>query len=288
MEIVKAQPIDNNEEESKYNITIDLIEVSKLLITIFNTEKGITYKKYIEKDSEWFKSNIYAFGGIIGKLQNILNKSLVIGDDTLPYKLEEGNEELFLNINHLHELLPFELSLQIPRVFSDCKLEDRIISLEYQIHRLKSKLNDMKVSENENSNKDEIYNAMGILIYKGEMKDGKPHGIGIQYCQDSELILYKGEFKDGYRDGQGTLYWYYGGNFSGGCNGDLNTDVKNEFVGGFKRGLFHGEINRKHNTGSKLALYEGGIRKHSHRPRTAAAVAAPSLPRREPDLWSGY
>ena len=45
------------------------------------------------------------------------------------------------------------------------------------------------------------------------MKDGKPHGIGIQYCQDGELILYKGEFKDGYRDGQGTLYWYYGGNF---------------------------------------------------------------------------
>lgn len=254
MEIVKAQPIDNNEDESKYNITIDLIEVSKLLITIFNTEKGNTYKKYIEKDSEWFKSNIYAFGGIIGKLQNILNKSLVIGDDTLPYKLEEGNEELFLNINHLHELLPFELSLQIPRVFSDCKLEDRIISLEYQIQRLKSKLNDMKVSKKGKSNEDGIYNAMGILIYKGEMKDGKPHGIGIQYCQDSELILYKGEFKDGYRDGQGTLYRYDGGDFSGGSDG-----VKNEYVGGFKRGLFHGEINWKHNVGSQLALYEEGI-----------------------------
>lgn len=278
MVIVKAHPIDNNEEESKYNITIDLIEVSKLLITIFNTEKGITYKKYIEKDSEWFKSNIYAFGGIIGKLQNILNKSLVIGDDALPYKLEEGNEELFLNINHLHELLPFELSLKIPRVFSDCKLEDKIISLEYQIQRLKSLLNDVKVSEKGKSNEDEIYNAMGILIYKGELKDGKPHGIGNQYCQDSELILYKGEFKDGYRDGQGTLYWYYGGNVSGGCNGDLNTGVKNEFVGSFKRGLFHGEINRKHNAGSQLALYEEGIRKQVIR-TDAVGANEPKKPR---------
>ena len=92
------------------------------------------------------------------------------------------------------------------------------------------------------SDDDKIYNDMGILIYKGEIKDGKPHGIGIQYCQDSDLILYEGEFKDGYRDGNGTLYWYNGGNFSGGSDGDLNTGENTIFVGGFKRGLFDGNI----------------------------------------------
>ena len=87
---------------------------------------------------------------------------------------------------------------------------------------------------------------MGILIYKGEMKDGKPHGIGIQYCQDSELILYEGEFKDGYRDGNGTLYWYNGGDFSSGNDGDLNTGEAHYFVGSFRRGLFDGNIKMIH------------------------------------------
>lgn len=111
-------------------------------------------------------------------------------------------------------------------------LDDRIDELYTRIRRLEKK----------KSNGDEIYNDMGILIYKGEMKDGKPHGIGIQYCQDSELILYEGEFKDGYRDGNGTLHWYNGGDFSGGSDGDLGTGENTLFVGSFRRGLFEGNI----------------------------------------------
>ena len=130
-------------------------------------------------------------------------------------------------------------------------LDERIDDLYTRIQKLETK----------KSHRDEIYNDMGILIYKGEMKDGKPHGIGIQYCQDSELILYEGEFKDGYRDGNGTLYWYNGGDFSGGSDGDIGTGENTLLVGSFRRGLFDGNIKMiktKNSQPDKEFLYQRG------------------------------
>ncbi len=61
----------------------------------------------------------------------------------------------------------------------------------------------------------------GKLLYEGEMKDGKYHGSGTLYDNNTGRIIYDGEFKYNEYDGQGTLYdengdVVYQGKFEGG------------------------------------------------------------------------
>ena len=84
--------------------------------------------------------------------------------------------------------------------------------------------------------KQQIYGLLGNLIYEGDIKDGKPHGKGIRYCDDSGEPLYEGEFKHGLYDGEGTLYGYSGGSQ---CNGHKAGSY---YRGTFSKGMKHGKI----------------------------------------------
>ena len=51
--VVKAEEvIDYSFGETKYNFTIEIIELEKLMISIFNGHTGVTYKTYLQKDDE--------------------------------------------------------------------------------------------------------------------------------------------------------------------------------------------------------------------------------------------
>ena len=97
--------------------------------------------------------------------------------------------------------------------------------------------------------KQQIYGLLGNLIYEGDIKDGKPHGKGIRYCDDSGEPLYEGEFKHGLYDGEGTLYAYSGGSQ---CNGHKAGSY---YKGSFSKGMKHGKILHK-NIGEHSNLYD--------------------------------
>ena len=59
MEVLKATPVDDLSDDETYQFTVELMELEKIMISVFNTQTGITFKTYIDKDGEWFKSNIY-------------------------------------------------------------------------------------------------------------------------------------------------------------------------------------------------------------------------------------
>jgi hypothetical protein len=243
MEIVKAEPVNTmnqgnlSDDECLYQFTVDLIQTDKILLNVFNVQTGITYKQYIDKDDEWYKSNIYIFQGNFSKVRNILSQSLVKESKQLPYLITEKTNELQVKINYGHDMYPFELMLTVPQYVSKSGvLEDRINSLEYQVKRLKQKLSQKNETKKKHTQGDEIYNAFGNLIYRGEIQDGKSHGKGIRYCDDSGEILYEGEFKHGLYDGEGILYSYSGGSQ---CKGHKCGSY---YIGSFSKGMFNGKV----------------------------------------------
>lgn len=104
-----------------------------------------------------------------------------------------------------------------------------------------------------------------ILIYDGELVDGKCNGYGTLYNKDQKLkysgefklnnydgkgslyndsgILYQGDFKSGLFDGSGTFYYPY-------CN------VK--YAGGFRNGLYDGEGTISYKNGA--LIYNGNFK----------------------------
>ncbi|SHJ24330.1 MORN repeat-containing protein [Lutispora thermophila] len=72
------------------------------------------------------------------------------------------------------------------------------------------------------------YEQYGILKYEGQLKDGKPHGMGKGYDWHSDrgaVLSYEGEYKNGLPDGYGKSYDIYG---------NLN------YIGQYKNGKEHG------------------------------------------------
>ena len=273
MEVVKAEEVidDVCDEKTIYQFTVELIEVKKILISVFNIHTGVTFKTYINEENEWFKSNIYIFHGDYSKALTILTNSLLKNIENLPHVEKENNDELIITINYEDDMFPFQLSINIPRFVSkNGPLEDRINSLEYQINKLKDMCKEVKeekktVDDDDDEEDifptDEIYDSLKNLIYKGEVKNGKPHGFGIRYCNDSMGILYEGEFKDGYYGGKGKLYHYGCGAGSGGIKWYTRL-----YDGIFRKGMLHGTIFITDEGGAadgtkRKECYDNGIRR---------------------------
>jgi len=243
MEVVQAQPINNNmedDDDETFKISVDLVQVDRIYINIFNTKSGISFKTFIDKDSEWYNDNIYIYRDDFTQLYSILKKSLIENDKDLNYQINENKDKIILKISYNNDMFPFNLDIEVPRYISEKgELEDRINSLEYQVGRLRNKLNNKTVKINGEKVTDvgEIYNHYGHLVYKGQMKDGKPHGKGIKYFEDCELILYEGEFKNGLYDGYGVLAYHGNGDTTNG-----NKPCSGTHKGYFSKGLKHGEI----------------------------------------------
>lgn len=245
MEIVEATAVDNSfDDDETYKISLDMVQVDRIFINIFNTRSGFSFKTFIDKDSGWYKSNIYVYRDDFSQLYNILNKSLVQNDESLKYDLNEEKEKICLKISYNNDMFPFELVIDIPRYISEKgELEDRINSLEYQVERLRSKIKNksMKVNDKMVNDIGEIYNLYGHLVYKGEMKDGKPHGKGIKYFEDAGIIQYEGEFKNGLYDGQGVLS-------NNGTGDTINgrIPISGKYIGNFCKGLKDGAFINDH------------------------------------------
>lgn len=260
MEIVEATAVDNSFDDDKtYKISLDMVQVDRIFINIFNTRSGFSFKTFIDKDSEWYKSNIYIYRDDFSQLYNILDKSLVQNDESLKYVLNEEKEKICLKISYNNDMFPFEIVIDIPRYISEKgELEDRINSLEYQVERLRSKIKSKSLKVNDKMVDDigEIYNIYGHLVYKGQMKDGKPHGKGIKYFEDSEIIQYEGEFKNGLYDGYGVLANHGNGDTTHG-----NKPVGALHKGYFSKGLKHGEIvNDDSLNGKEYINYKMGLK----------------------------
>lgn len=251
MEIVKAHPIDTNidDDDETYKISLNMVQVDRIDLSIFNTKSGITFKTFIDKGSEWYNDNIYIYRDDFSQLYNILQKSLIKNDKNLIYKIDDSKDKIILKILYDNEIFSFNLMIDVPRYISEKgELEDRINSLEYQVERLRNKLNNKTIKVNGEKINDigEIYNIYGHLIYKGEMKNGKPHGKGIQYYEDAEVIQYEGEFKNGLYDGHGVLTNNGTGNT---LNGKMPCSGK--YVGNFCKGLMDGEFLNDNPNGTK-------------------------------------
>ena len=75
MEIVKAVPINSfNDNESIYHFKIELVEINKIMIEIFNSRTGIKYKTYLNNTDKWLEEeNSSKFQNDFSKVYEIIN-----------------------------------------------------------------------------------------------------------------------------------------------------------------------------------------------------------------------
>jgi len=83
-------------------------------------------------------------------------------------------------------------------------------------------------------------------IYKGDVKNGKPNGLG--YLIDPDGGKYVGSWKDGKRSGQGTYTHSFGSKYIGSWKNDekngqgtITYPGGDKYVGGWKDGLMSGQ-----------------------------------------------
>jgi small GTP-binding protein len=142
-EVVQASIVD--EEVEEYIFTCELMEVDKVMVSVFNTVTGVTYKTYIHKQDEWFTTNIHLFRGDFKRVLPLLRDSFINNHALLPYEVREHKDILHSTIQYTDTLFPFEVSLDIPKYVSKHgPMEDRVNSLEYQVKKLQEMIVSMK------------------------------------------------------------------------------------------------------------------------------------------------
>lgn len=265
-EVVIAENIDSSNEEP-YKYIIEMIDIDTVLFNIMNTDTGINYKLYIKKDSEWCKENMYKIQNDFSQLYQIMNDCIFDDESDFRYELEQGKDMIKFKIMMKKDTKFFKLELdfELERYISENGLiDDRLNSIEYQLNKLREgditskkitelekKVCDIQLNINiiEVENIYRVFNECNNLIYKGEMKNGKREGKGLEYCPHTGQIIYDGYFKEGYYHGHGKLY----------RKSDNPCISKNEstyWEGTFVKGLFNGVIRQYNKDGlRKYYLY---------------------------------
>ena len=264
MEIVKAVPVNSfNDNESIYHFKIELVEINKIMIEIFNSRTGIKYRTYLNNSDEWWEDNSSKFQNDFSKVYEIINNCISKTKEYLKYEIQEKNDILSLKIIYMNDLFPFDVIIKIQRIISENGLTDEKINvLEYQL----SKLRDIILFENiiyskQNSippdgDNIEINNEVNNIIFKGSFKNNKRNGFGTEYDPNTGEGIFKGNYKDGYRDGEGETYINYilrkKAEYKKGIlhgkvinyqifSGDLSNEVKISGESDYKDGLNHGK-----------------------------------------------
>jgi hypothetical protein len=291
--VVLAAAVEVGEQ---YQYLVDLIEVDKLLVSVFNITTGYTFVTYIQKDDAWYKEHIYSFRGEIRELQTILTNCFISRKPELKHTVVEDKDSLRVTITYSACMFPFEMTLNLnKRISAHNPLEDRVNSLEYQVKRLQARLSEASsnavseagsnavseagsnavsevIEESVSEPTGELVNALGHRIYKGELLQGKAHGQGIRYCDNREIIIYEGGFKNGLYDGQGTLYHIPNIQVAEGKGRHLDGIIKEE--GGFKQGFRHGLVHTHHkdyiymSAHYDMGLYHGLVTTYATPPST--------------------
>jgi hypothetical protein len=140
--VVKAEHVNEHPSDGKkYQFTIDLMKEGEIMISVFNTDSGITYKTTIKEDGLWFKSNIYIFRGDFSKVLSILRDSLMNDMEIFKHTEYEINETLKVTIDYEDEIYPFTFEIKLPtHVSENGHLEDKVNILEYQVKTWKNRV----------------------------------------------------------------------------------------------------------------------------------------------------
>ena len=108
-----------------------------------------------------------------------------------------------------------------------------------------------------------LYNSKGVIIYDGDIKNGRRHGHGTEYREDGTIKL-EGDWKNDVLNGKSVIYdsngvRIYEGEF---CNGKPNgsgscyrADGSIAYEGGYLNGKYHGHGTYFYENGT--IMYEG-------------------------------
>jgi hypothetical protein len=151
MEVIQAEEINN------YEYSVELLEVEKLSIIVFNTITGIKYQTYIQTKTKIWDDIKINFQNKFTLLHKLLEKALLKPDDTTSFKITHHIDKVDLEINYNNDFLGFSVLFTIEQHNKD-NAQEKINILTHRLNNLQT--------ENEGLHND-------ISILRNEMKDIK-------------------------------------------------------------------------------------------------------------------
>jgi hypothetical protein len=170
MEVIQAEEINN------YEYSVELLEVEKLLIIVFNTITGIKYQTYIQTKTKIWDDIKINFQNKFTLLHKLLEKALLKPDDTTSFKITHHIDKVDLEINYNNDFLGFSVLFTIEQHNKD-NAQEKINILTHRLNNLQT--------ENEGLHND-------ISILRNEMKDIKDAVNILGDSMSAENIVFSG------------------------------------------------------------------------------------------------
>ena len=137
MEVVPA------EEVCEYTYKVELIEVNKISLVVFNTTTGIKYQRYIEEYSELWEDLKLNFQHNFSLCFKMLTKALLDKDQGFNVSILHNIDYVVLQLSYINDLLGFTIDINVNQYKKD-NLQESVNILDYKHNLLEDENKSLK------------------------------------------------------------------------------------------------------------------------------------------------
>ena len=137
MEIIPA------EEVCEYTYKVELIEINKISIVVFNTTTGIKYQRYIEEYSEAWEDIKTKFQNNFSLCFKMFTKALIDNNPTFTVSILHKIDYVVLQLSYINDLLGFTIDINIDQYNKD-NLQESVNILDYKQKQLETENKELK------------------------------------------------------------------------------------------------------------------------------------------------
>ena len=138
MEVVSAQ------EVCEYTYKVELIEVNKISLVVFNTTTGIKYQRYIEEYSELWEDLKLNFQHNFSLCFKMLTKALLDKDQGFNVSILHNIDYVVLQLSYINDLLGFTIDISVNQYKKD-NLQESVNVLDYKQKLLEDENKSLKI-----------------------------------------------------------------------------------------------------------------------------------------------
>ena len=138
MEVVSAQ------EVCEYTYKVELIEVNKISLVVFNTTTGIKYQRYIEEYSELWEDLKLNFQHNFSLCFKMLTKALLDKDQGFNVSILHNIDFVVLQLSYINDLLGFTIDINVNQYKKD-NLQESVNVMEYKQKLLEDENKSLKI-----------------------------------------------------------------------------------------------------------------------------------------------
>jgi hypothetical protein len=128
----------------EYTYKVELIEVNKISLVVFNTTTGIKYQRYIEEYSELWEDLKLNFQHNFSLCFKMLTKALLDKDQGFNVSILHNIDFVVLQLSYINDLLGFTIDINVNQYKKD-NLQESVNVMEYKQKLLEDENKSLKI-----------------------------------------------------------------------------------------------------------------------------------------------